>query len=287
MDNINVLIIGYGKIGRIHAKYLKKNGISFSWFDSNLSIDEDIHLRVAKKIEDIDYSKYTHVIIAVNEEYHYSVYKKIREKFSKKILMEKPAIIEENHAYILEDPLLNIGMVERFNPTIETLKVNIDPNKIINIDFARCSAAPHVSRANIFEDIGIHDLDLYFYLLENKNDINKISYDIKQSSKTYFLNMIQDGIYSRFIWSKETYYKERKVIIRQTDCTYIADLQEQSVMKYSSDNLGRSFIQNLYVEKSSPIENEQNTFLNGEYSHSNCTIASHAMMLKIMNDLSS
>ena len=82
------------------------------------------------------------------------------------------------------------------------------------------------------------------------------------------------------IWSKDTFFKERKITIRQTDCTYEADLQEQSVVKHSEIK-GHHVSQSLFVEKSSSIENEQRAFFSG--FKTNCK-NSHQLLLKLIKE---
>jgi hypothetical protein len=261
-----VLVCGFGKMGRVHSKYLKKNMVDWYWYDPYVENDD----RSFKgDIKDLDKLGFSHVLIATPEGTHYALYDEIKRGFSGLFLIEKPVILSEKDLSIFKDPMVRGGMVERFNPSILSLKAKIDVDKIVSIDFTRCSAAPSVSKANIFEDIGIHDLDLYVHLLGSKKDGFKL--DVR--SKTYCLTINKEKTISRFIWSKETFFKERKIIVRQTDCTYMVDLQEQTLSKHYLDDVGRNIVENIYVEKSSPVENQLNNFLknmepvNAEESH--------------------
>ena len=175
------------------------------------------------------------------------------------IFIEKPVALQLDHVEkILSDNKVMVGMVERFNPAIQTLKSVINIDNIINIDFSRCCVSTQSSRVSIFEDIGIHDIDLLFYLLnlESVSDYSVISVD----QTTIFTS---SEPLSRMIWSKDTFFKERKIIVRQKDCTYEVDLQEQSVVKHSEINKNH-VSQSLFVEKASPVENEQRAFFNHE-----------------------
>jgi predicted dehydrogenase len=268
-----VLICGLGKMGRVHSKYLKKNSIKWAWHDPYIEKDENAF---RGNLDNLDKYKFSHVIISTPEGTHYSVYEKVRLGFSGPILIEKPVILDRKNIDIFEDDKVYGGMVERFNPSIQALQAKMAVDKVINIDFTRCSAAPSVSKANIFEDIGIHDLDLYVYLMGS----SECEFKLNVCSKTYCLTINKEESIARFIWSKETFFKERKIIIRQTDCTYMVDLQEQTLKKHYLDDIGRNIVEQIYVEKSSPVENQLRNFLDSTSPVK--ALLSHQLMFKIL-----
>lgn len=256
-NELKCLLIGFGNIGKIHAKYLDlNNSIKWFWYDPFVinSTYDSHRIKTISELQSFD-----KIFILTPENTHYLIYKDIRKRFSSDIFVEKPAIIKNEEWDMLNDAKLTVGLVERFNPAIKTLKNNINPKKIINIDFSRCCASNFCSPVSILEDIGIHDIDLFFYLTDS-DSINENDRLITQKNNTILLQVNND-ILTRFIWSKDTFYKERKIMIRQSDCTYIADLQEQSVTRYTSDNNKKIAMESLFVEKGSPIENEQKNFL--------------------------
>lgn len=248
------LIMGYGNMGRVHAKYFNKNNIDWLWYDpkNNGPIDKQTDLQNLKSFDAI--------FITSPEHKHYENYSQVRHQgYEGHIFIEKPVALQLDHVEkILSDNKVMVGMVERFNPAIQTLKSVINIDNIINIDFSRCCVSTQSSRVSIFEDIGIHDIDLLFYLLnlESVSDYSVISVD----QTTIFTS---SEPLSRMIWSKDTFFKERKIIVRQKDCTYEVDLQEQSVVKHSEINKNH-VSQSLFVEKASPVENEQRAFFNHE-----------------------
>lgn len=265
------LIIGYGNMGSLHAKYFEKNNINWNWYDpeSKGPIDKRI---LSLDDPTLNFDK---IFITSPEHTHYENYKKLRNGgYRGYIFVEKPAALNlEELSEMLSDKKLMVGMVERFNPAIQTLKSVIDKNKLINIDFSRCCVSTKSSQVSIFEDIGIHDIDLLFFLL----DLEKVEdYNVFTVDKTTIFTSCAP--LCRMIWSKDTFFKERKIIVRQTNCTYEVDLQEQSVIKHWETN-GHHVSQSLFVEKSSPVENEQNFFFKGN------TITckkSHDLLLELM-----
>jgi|TARA_B100000073_G_C23688153_1_gene555330 predicted dehydrogenase len=248
------LIIGYGNIGKVHAKYLTKNNIDWYWYDP------DPVGPLSKRCDLNNLNCFDRIFITSPEKYHYDNYVYVRNNgYKGKIFVEKPVALKKGHVDImLADENLMVGMVERFNPTIQTLKKSIEKDKLINIDFSRCCVSEESSDVSIFEDIGIHDIDLLFHLL----DLDEvIDYKVMKLNKTTVFS--SSSPLCRMIWSKDTFFKERKIIVRQSNCTYIADLQEQSVIKHWHLN-GHHVSESLFVEKASSIENEQKFFFSNK-----------------------
>ena len=268
------LICGLGRMGRIHKKYIEQLGIEWFYYDPSPSIQGYFtknHISDLSNIKDIGI---THAIISSNEDMHYKNYIDLREfGFKGPILIEKPVVLDKQHFSVFNDPLVTAGFVERNNPAVEVLKNNIDLDNLVSVDFTRCSVSSASNhRVNSFIDVGIHDIDLFFYLFGNQEPEE---YDFKGFSNTYVLTATStSGFLSRFIWSNETCFKERKIIARHKNYTLVVDLIDQIVRKESSDNSGRVITQTLYVEKASPILCQLNNFINnksycaGEKSHS-------------------
>lgn len=278
---INCLLIGYGKIAQIHSKYLSLNkNIRWYWYDPFIENRDKQNNRI-QSLENLDI--FDKIFILTPENTHYQIYQKIKPNYNKDIFIEKPAIISENESDILDDPKVFVGLVERFNPAISTLKSTIDIDKIINIDFSRCCVTKDSSNSSIVEDISIHDLDLFFYITNIL--LESINTSILTIDNTVSLELKHNKLFARFLWSKDTFYKERKIIVRQKDCTYIADLQEQNVIRYFNNNLQQTIAESLFVEKGSPIYNEHQKFLSDDHGHI-VGKRSHKLLLKLLNDQS-
>ena len=67
--------------------------------------------------------------------------------------------------------------------------------------------------------------------------------------------------------------------MRQSDCTYIVDLQDQICVKNYSIH-GKIVCESLFVEKSSPIENEHNNLFLEQPRYIDCKL-SHEFLLLI------
>ena len=149
-------------MGKVHAKYLTKNGMDWHWYDPVAKGPDD------KKSDLKDITSYNYIFITSPESEHFNNYSHIRDLgYNGPIFIEKPAALTSNHVdTLLNDDKVFVGMVERFNPAVQTLKGSIDKSKVINIDFSRCCVSSDSSTVSILEDIGIHDIDLLFYLLD-------------------------------------------------------------------------------------------------------------------------
>ena len=137
--NKKVLLCGLGRMGRIHKKYLDILSIENYWYDPFVDSTDNNRVSNLDSIKDLDIDR---VVIATPEGTHHGVYKKIKKIIpSAMFLVEKPAILDIKNIDMLEDPNVLVGLVERFNPVVQTLRSVIDVEKIINIDFVRCSVS--------------------------------------------------------------------------------------------------------------------------------------------------
>jgi len=285
---LKICVIGVGKMGKIHLKYIKALGVNWCWLDPNVDSDPDAYSEYYRmySLDDLNHLNVTHVIVATPESTHYTIMNQIMQADKTnniKILVEKPAIIDREHMHIMDASNISTGMVERFNPAIQSLKKVIDVDAVLSIDFVRCSTMP-VSNRNVSSlvDVGIHDIDLFCYLFPDEDVVEK---KIMVNSDTYTLSlMTANNIIGRFIWSNETFYKERKVTVRQCDCGYSLDLIDQVVKQFSvsKDGTLANTVRDIYVEKKSPILSEIQAFINDEIVDAR---KSHALYFDILSAL--
>ena len=122
-------------------------------------------------------------------------------------------------------------------------------------------------------DLGIHDLDLYLYLL----DCDKLTgaRDIFEKSKTCYIMFKQNDALSIFEWSRESYRRERKIMVLQKDTVYEVDLIDQTILFYGAGSVKR----NLYIDKDQPLKRVMQSFLEGDQCNAKL---SHEFMLDIM-----
>jgi predicted dehydrogenase len=263
-----VLIIGYGKMGHIYSKYLDEFGIVWAYYDPYCEggIDD------LSEIVD-----YTHVLISTPPENHYTVYKQIKGLgFKGQIYIDKPTITSQAHMDIFEDDKVFCGMTERYNPVVGALKSLLNVKELTSIKFSRYSTVPDNMKTPVLFDLGIHDLDLYLYLL-NFNDFPKM-YDVFEKSKTCYILTQQSDVLSIFEWSHESHRRERKIVVLQKDIVYEVDLIDQTLVSHGEG----SVIQNLYVEKGPALKNIMRNFLDNEKCNAKL---SHMFMFDIIKAL--
>jgi len=256
---MKVLIIGFGKMGHIYSQYLK----GFDYYDP--FVDGGL-----QNLQDLN--KYSHIIISTPPENHYESYKKIIG-FKGSIYIDKPIIVSENQLDIFNGNIF-CGMTERYNPVVTLLKKLIIVKDMISIKFSRYSIITTNIKTPVLFDLGIHDLDLYLYLLDY--DKFPSMYDIFEKSKTCYIMAKQNNILSIFEWSHESYKRERKLIVLQKNAVYEVDLIDQTIIAYKDNGI----VQNLYVPKAQPLKEVMKSFLNNEQCNAKL---SHEFMINVMH----
>lgn len=273
---MKVLLVGYGNMGKLHSKYLKMMKVDWFWYDP--FVDENCPNRVP----DIsNLSNFSHIIIASPTSSHEKYLKDIIPRFDGKIFVEKPGVMSIDSIYLIENKKVSVGMVERFNPGFVSLYKAIKKENVLCVDFVRCSALP-VSRmeVNAFIDVGIHDIDL---LVQMFPDINIKKASVFRNSNTFAINLsFNDNKIARFMWSNETFHKDRKIHIRQNDYNLECNLSDQTVKKYYLSENNENIVKDLYVEKKSSILAELEYFLNTETRIDATT--SHKIFLEMLKN---
>lgn len=266
MTGPKLLIVGFGSMGKLHAKYAAMLDIDWWWQD----MDPDAGPPERRRDEGPQYRierhphHFTHVIIATPASTHGDVLRDFNFSGAPmKFLVEKPGVTDMDDLDLLKSDHVSVGLVERFNPAFQTLKGRVSPGRVLSIDFIRCSARP-VSRIkeSSFIDVGMHDIDL---LLQMFGDDAIKTVSARRNGNTFCMTAtLSEGQIARFIWSNETFHKEREVRVRQTDCNFVCDLIEQTVRRYSLSEGNKNVVESIYVEKASPLLQEMKEFISGK-----------------------
>ncbi len=236
-------------MGHTYSKYLSEFDVDWSYYDPFVTGG-------LKKLTRLN--TYSHVIISTPSENHYVSYKNLIDlDFKGYIYIDEPVIIRNNHMEVLDSENLFCGMTERYNPVVTELKALLKIDKLISIKFIRYSVVPDNIKTPVIFDLGIHDLDLYLYLL----DSGKLPdlYGVFEESKTCHILAKQDNVLSTFEWSHESCKRERKITVLQEDKVYEADLIDQTILVYEPGNI----VKNLYVNKGQSLEKVMKYFLKG------------------------
>jgi len=183
MSKINLAIIGFGRIGKIHAANIISSKIANLKIiiDPLLSIENEIDntgIKQSKNIEVLfDAKNIDGVVICSPSNHHVDQIKKISKK-TKNIFCEKPLGLSINEilevkSFVDNNKLnLHVGFNRRFDPDFFSLKSMISNGEIGNIHtikiVSRDPSPPPISyikkSGGIFLDMTIHDFDMIKYL---------------------------------------------------------------------------------------------------------------------------
>lgn len=126
-------------------------------------------------------------------------------------------------------------------------------------------------------DVGIHDIDLFFYLFGTPTITGR---SLSRHKDTFTLSVVfNKGSLARFIWSNDTFARERAITLRLPSSTLKCDLIDQTVVAHTS----LTSRDNLYVEKGSPIKRELEAFFFSKRVVD--TQASHAFFINVLDIL--
>ena len=183
MSSVDLAIVGFGRIGRIHAdNILSMQHANLKMIvDPILDIDEGLKRRgiqQSKNIADLfSLQKIDGVIICSPSNYHVEQIKEL-SKATKNIFCEKPLglsikeIMEVKSLVDSKNLNLHIGFNRRFDPDFSSLKSSVVSGEIGDIHMikiiSRDPSPPPISyiekSGGMFLDMTIHDFDMVKYL---------------------------------------------------------------------------------------------------------------------------
>ncbi len=177
-------IVGAGKWGKNHARVLyelQSEGIVE--FSAVCDIDIDRAREIARKYlvptatADLDefIRRVDVAIIATPIDTLYSIAKKLLEA-GVDVLIEKPVATTAKEARELHQLAERMGVVAvpgfimRFNPVAEKMRELAKQNRVLYALFRRLSRRPpQARRYPLLLDLAVHDIDLCFYILDEKS----------------------------------------------------------------------------------------------------------------------
>ena len=183
MSSVDLAIVGFGRIGRIHAdNILSMQHANLKMIvDPILDIDEGLKRRgiqQSKNIADLfSLQKIDGVVICSPSKYHVEQIKEL-SKATKNIFCEKPLglsikeIMEVKSLVDSKNLNLHIGFNRRFDPDFSSLKSSVVSGEIGDIHMikiiSRDPSPPPISyiekSGGMFLDMTIHDFDMVKYL---------------------------------------------------------------------------------------------------------------------------
>lgn len=231
MNIVRTAVIGVGSLGQHHARILGKLP------DSNLKYIVDTDEKRAAKIAKSNdakpqvltdfkelIGKIDAVVIAAPTQFHYQIAKPLLEN-GIHCLVEKPITLNVNEAQDLieiaqnKNLVLQVGHVERFNPAVIAARPYIHNPKFIEVNRLG-PYDPRTAHIGVVLDLMIHDLDMLFYLVQDKA-VSFEAHGAKVISDTEDIAKVRlkfaNGCVADVSASRVTIEKYRKIRIFQPD----------------------------------------------------------------------
>ena len=273
MGIVNIAVIGAGYLGKFHAqKYAALDNCQLvGLVDSNPStVEEMANLYPEAKastdflalIDDVDA-----VSIVTSTPFHYEIAKQFLSR-GKHVLLEKPMTSTTEQAEELikiakdQHCILQIGHIERFNPTVLAMDEHMQQPKFIESQ----RLSPFKARGtdvNVVLDLMIHDIDIILSIV--KSDIESIQasgmsvlsddIDIANARITF-----TNGCMANVTASRVSTKSERKLRLFQGNAYFSADLGIHELKVYTREN-SEINAQSFNFEKSDALLAEITHFL--------------------------
>jgi len=158
------------------------------------------------------------------------------------LLVEKPLAATSSEAQAIvqaaqqADVVLQVGHVERFNPTFTELTNVLSGRRVVAMDAHRLSPfATRASDVSVIYDLMIHDLDLVLTLVNAPlADIKAVGSRVRSPKLDHAIALLTfaDGCLASLSASKITQHKIRQLSVTCVDAFIVADLLARTVMIY-------------------------------------------------------
>ena len=273
MGIINVGVIGTGYLGKFHAEKYSK--LAACKLVGVVDSDENTANAVAKQLSNTQaftecsalYTDVDAVSIVTSTPSHYQIAKDFLSR-GKHVLLEKPmtSTVDEAQELIAlakeNNCLLQIGHIERFNPTVLAMDEHMQQPKFIE-SHRLSSFKPRGTDVNVILDLMIHDIDIILSIV--KSDIDSIQasgmsvlsddIDIANARITF-----TNGCVANVTASRVSNKAERKLRLFQENAYFSADLGKHSLSIYKKENNEIKAINNDF-EKSDALHTEIKHFI--------------------------
>ena len=279
MTSVDLAIVGFGRIGRIHAdNILSMQQANLKMIvDPILDIDEGLKRRgiqQSKNIADLfSLQKIDGVIICSPSNYHVEQIKEL-SKATKNIFCEKPLglsikeIMEVKSLVDSKNLNLHIGFNRRFDPDFSSLKSSVVSGEIGDIHMikiiSRDPSPPPISyiekSGGMFLDMTIHDFDMVKYLsgveiseVYAKGDCF-IDPDIKKANDidTAVINMtLKNGVLATIQNSRKAVYgyDQRIEVLGSKGTLIVGNKLLHGVIKGTKDGFTSANPKNFFIDR--------------------------------------
>ncbi len=247
MSDPKIALIGYGNMGKFHARVLNKLGmlaciVEPSEKNNELARDR-YNVPVYTKIDQID-DNTNAAVIAVPTQLHYKVLENvIQNKPSiKYFIVEKPLGINLDEAKHMQKMIQDnnktviVGHVEVYNPVITRFIEIINSGKYGNVRSfmivrkGSVSVERLKSLSGVLVDIGVHDFDIISRFISGYCKLYCTGLTRNGSLNSAIVSIQNDNKFHGSIHlSREFAGKERKYIVECEDATINMDLIAQTI----------------------------------------------------------
>jgi len=258
-------VVGAGHLGRHHIKHLSKHSdVEFvGVFDVNKeslkNICSEFSVDPIENLENlIDSCDGVHIVTPTNT--HFDIAKKFLEN-KKDVFVEKPMTNTVDEALSLvnlakkHELIIQVGHIERFNPTINKLKELVDNPHYIEIE----RLAPFQARGTevpVVLDLMVHDIDLILEMVDSPLESIQAS-GAKMMSNTIDLAhahiKFKNGVVANLKSSRIAQSYVRKIRTYQKGFYSITDLMIPQIELYGLEH------HNMFSEKVKSQEVETNS----------------------------
>ena len=279
IDDMNVLVIGIGNIGRIHLRNLQKNKKIKIFVNDKRKLD--LREKILKNTKNIGLSKKEIIenkidfaLICTPSKNHFLLAKKLI-LLGIPVLIEKPMVLKFDEFRSLEElgkqhnVFIMCGFVERYHNAITLIKKELIDQELIYFESKRHSIQPDDSRAldTVKFDTLIHDIDLLNFLKPNLN-LKKLL--VKEYNETALAIYNSKNFSASLASSRISQNKIREITLMTKKFQYDIDLIKNTISIYV--HRGVEMLQDrpfykifnekelLQLEKTESIMHEQNYF---------------------------
>lgn len=278
MNKVNVIVVGYGHLGRWHAQKAANlenaNLVGIvEAFEPNQKLAQDNHpdIQIYSTIEETLDLADAYVLVTPTST-HYELTKKLLEN-KKHIFCEKPLCETYDQVLALEkslqqDRVLQVGHSERCHESWEILKDDIEKMiKPISVKIERvASFKGRATDVDVVQDLMIHDLDLALFLFKKEvKSIKAWGHKIrtpKYDQVTALLSM-SDGSEILITSGRNHVHEVRSLEITHDEgCLYV-DLFRNKIHKANNAQFANGeFVEIRDYEKRDHLLIEQKAFYN-------------------------
>ncbi len=252
---MNILLIGFGSIGKRHYEVL-----------SELSIVKNIdcvtkqnipNIRCYKKIHNVEnIDQYDYFIIASETNKHFEQLTFLDDNVKNKIIFCEKPLFEEKKEINIKENIIFLGYVLRFHPLLAKLKCLLEKEHVIalnakcgqylpywrpKIDYTKSYSSKKEKGGGVLLDLS-HEIDYTQWLCgkiyEIKSCQSKIS-DLKISSDdfTMFIGKTDSGVMINISLDYISKKTHRKLQVETLENTFELDFIENQLLKKNKDGI--------------------------------------------------